>query len=61
MVGEFYMTATENRSGNKNSSSGFPVVPTQRDRTGYLIPASVSMANVEAGLRSRVTMATSQR
>jgi len=36
-------------------------VPTQRDRTGYLIPASVSMASVEAGLRSRVTMATSQR
>ena len=36
-------------------------VPTQRNATGYLIPASVSMANVEAGLRSRVTTATSQR
>ncbi|HLV80857.1 MAG TPA: hypothetical protein VKT32_11275, partial [Chthonomonadaceae bacterium] len=32
MVGEFYMTSTENRSGNKNDSSGFPVVPTQKER-----------------------------
>jgi hypothetical protein len=32
IVGEFYMTAAENRSGNRNDSSGFPVVPTQRDR-----------------------------
>lgn len=32
LVGEFYMTATENRSGDNNSSSGFPVVPTQRER-----------------------------
>jgi hypothetical protein len=32
MVGEFYMSATENRSGNRNSSSGFPVVATQRER-----------------------------
>ncbi len=31
-VGEFYMTATENGSGNKNSSSGFPVVATQAER-----------------------------
>jgi hypothetical protein len=32
LVGEFYMTARENRSGNKNDSSGFPVVQTQRER-----------------------------
>src|SRR5260370_7328274 len=32
MIGEFYMTATENRSGNRNDSSGFPVVATQRER-----------------------------
>ncbi len=31
-VGEFYMCATENRSGNRNSSSGFPVVANQRER-----------------------------
>src|SRR5207249_9419856 len=29
---EFYMTSVENRSGNRNSSSGFPVVATQRER-----------------------------
>lgn len=32
MVGEFYLCATENRSGDKNNSSGFPVVPTQKER-----------------------------
>jgi hypothetical protein len=32
MIGEFYMTATENRSGNKNNASGFPVVATQQER-----------------------------
>jgi hypothetical protein len=31
-VGEFYMAAVENSSGNKNSSSGFPVVATQKER-----------------------------
>jgi len=31
-VGEFYMAAMANRSGNKNSSSGFPVVQTQQER-----------------------------
>jgi hypothetical protein len=36
-------------------------VPTRRDATGYLIPGSVSMADVEAGLRARVTTAQSQR
>ncbi len=32
IVTEYYMAATENRSGNKNSSAGFPVVETQKER-----------------------------
>lgn len=28
-------------------------VPTRKDRSGYLIPAAVSMSDVEAGLRAR--------
>jgi hypothetical protein len=32
MVTEYYMTAKENRTGNKNDSSGFPVVETQAQR-----------------------------
>ena len=32
LVSEYYMSATENRSGNKNDSSGFPVVATQAQR-----------------------------
>ena len=32
MVTEFYMAAMENRSGNKNTSGGFPTVQTQADR-----------------------------
>jgi hypothetical protein len=32
IVTEFYMAAMENRSGNKNSSGGFPVVQTQAER-----------------------------
>ena len=31
-IGEFYMCATQNRSGNKNSPSGFPLVATQQER-----------------------------
>jgi hypothetical protein len=31
-VSEFYMAAMENRSGNKNASSGFPTVATQAER-----------------------------
>ena len=33
IVTEFYMTAMENRSGNKNSSGGFPIVATQAERS----------------------------
>jgi hypothetical protein len=32
LITEFYMCAKENRSGNKNSSGGFPVVATQQER-----------------------------
>jgi hypothetical protein len=32
LITEFYMAANQNRSGNKNSSGGFPVVETQRQR-----------------------------
>jgi hypothetical protein len=32
MITEYYMAAMENRSGNKNSNSGFPTVPTQTER-----------------------------
>jgi hypothetical protein len=32
LVSEFYMAAAENRSGNKNATSGFPVVATQAER-----------------------------
>jgi hypothetical protein len=37
LVTEFYMAAAENRSGNKNSSSGFPVVRTQRERADSVL------------------------
>jgi hypothetical protein len=32
VITEFYMTARENRSGNRNSSGGFPIVQTQAER-----------------------------
>lgn len=32
LASEFYMSATDNRSGNKNSGGGFPVVATQAER-----------------------------
>ncbi len=32
LITEFYLSATENRSGNRNSSAGFPVVATQGER-----------------------------
>jgi hypothetical protein len=35
-VSEFYMAAHQNRSGNRNSSSGFPTVDTQRERAEAL-------------------------
>lgn len=32
LITEFYQSATENRSGNRNSSAWFPIVATQRER-----------------------------
>jgi len=32
IITEFYMTAMENQSGNRNSSGGFPIVQTQEER-----------------------------
>ena len=32
LIGEFYMSARENRSGNKNSRGVYPVVVTQKER-----------------------------
>jgi hypothetical protein len=32
LIGEFYMSAQENRSGNKNSRGVYPVVATQKER-----------------------------
>jgi hypothetical protein len=36
LITEFYMAANENRSGNKNSSGGFPVVETQVERASAI-------------------------
>ena len=36
LITEFYFCARENRSGNKNSSAGFPTVQTQRERAAGL-------------------------
>jgi hypothetical protein len=37
LITEYYMAAKQNRSGNKNDSSGFPVVDTQAERAqGFL-------------------------
>jgi len=36
LVGEFYLAASENRSGNRNSNGLFPVVPSQRERAAAL-------------------------
>jgi hypothetical protein len=44
-VGEFYMAARENRSGNGNNSSGFPVVQTQEQRAeGFKTTASAFLS-----------------
>ncbi len=43
-VGEFYMTSTENRSGNKNDSDGYPVVATQEERAAGFRTAATEFA-----------------
>jgi hypothetical protein len=44
MVGEFYMAATENASGNKNSHGIFPVTSTQRERVAGFEKTILSLA-----------------
>jgi hypothetical protein len=44
LISEFYMAAAENSSGNKNQSSGFPVVPTQHERSQALMNTLRSLA-----------------
>lgn len=43
-VGEFYMCSSQNRSGNKNSSSGFPLVATQQERASGFVGTLNSLA-----------------
>lgn len=43
---EFYMAATVNRSGNRNSHGVFPVVPTQRERAAALRTTLESLAQL---------------
>ncbi len=45
-VSEFYLSATENRSGNKNNHGLFPVVPTQRERAVALRTTLHSLARL---------------
>jgi hypothetical protein len=44
LVSEFYMSAKKNRSGNKNSSPGFPVVATQAERARAAESALATLA-----------------
>lgn len=46
MITEYYACARENRSGNKNNSSGFPTVQTQKDR------ARIALVQTRALLRT---------
>jgi hypothetical protein len=45
-VSEIYMSATENRSGNRNNHGLFPVVPTQRERAAGLRTTLRSLAQL---------------
>src|SRR6185503_16716317 len=45
-VSEIYMSATENRTGNKNNHGVFPVVPTQRERATALRTTLHSLAQL---------------
>jgi hypothetical protein len=46
MVTEFYMAAKDNRSGNKNTVGGFPIVATQRERAEALSNTLRSLARL---------------
>jgi hypothetical protein len=43
LISEYYMCATENRSGNKNDSSGFPVVKTQAERAARFVDVTSAL------------------
>jgi len=45
LITEFYMTAMENRSGNRNSSGGFPVVQTQAQRAAAFRQNLIELAS----------------
>ncbi len=44
LISEYYMSATENRSGNKNSGSAFPLVKTQAERAAAFSKYTRSLA-----------------
>jgi hypothetical protein len=44
MIGEYYMAAHENRSGNKNSVATFPTVQTQKERANNFLVTSKIIA-----------------
>jgi hypothetical protein len=46
LVSEFYMAATENRSGNKNKVGGFPKVDTQAERGKSLATTLTALASL---------------
>ena len=46
LVSEFYMAATDNRSGNKNTNNGFPVVGTQPERATALCNTARELARL---------------
>lgn len=46
IISEFYMSAAENSSGNRNKVGGFPIVATQRERRDALANTLSSMARL---------------
>lgn len=44
MIGEFYLAAMENRSGNRNSSAHFPTVSTQAERARSFLTTLTNLA-----------------
>jgi hypothetical protein len=43
LITEYYFAAAENRSGNKNDSSGFPTVQTQEQRAQGFVASTLSL------------------
>jgi hypothetical protein len=43
MITEYYVAAAENRSGNRNDSSGFPVVATQKQRAAAFLRSTEAL------------------